>query len=444
MEDSFTVRVDKVFGSLGNTASSVSVNPSLWRLTDDEIKRQEWNRNKEEDEDEDGESEPSDYPSLNQDDSGPQPNNPETDVGETDLQELSDFEEEDEINGETKNHSTNTVDDEVWDVQSLIGRDCTLDYEEEEDEYDKVAVCREVAGDRLYMKDVKVADYGFDRLNTYGELPNTFHDVVRDPRANHMAAKLRLKEDAEAAGNIDSLQFAGNSVVQDVETEDLNQVEVDGYNPKSILKKRGSHIESHIDSKTEKRVRFRLNSECSTQNHEEQQASGASDLVSEPCSRDDVAAPQEASDLLEYSSGVPDYMKNPSKYTRYTFDSSEDMDEQSNQKAYMDLFHQLRKGNTENSLQDDTCSDIPKLVVFTPKKKPEDDFMVKTRNESLGDNSKKGLPLGVAEEDAQDSEVSAMEEDEPYIAIDKGSSSLQKPGRQYRSRTSTYADDTLT
>ncbi|CAI9755268.1 unnamed protein product [Fraxinus pennsylvanica] len=435
MEDNFKVRVDKVFGSLGNTASSLSVNPSMWRLTDDEIKRQEWNRNKEEEEEEDEaeveESGPSDYP----------PNKPETDVGahlKSDLQELSEFEEEDEINGEKKHHGTNSTDDEVWDVQSLIGRDCSLDYEEEEDKYDKVAVCREEVGDRLYMRDVKVAEYGFERLNTYGELPNTFQEVVRDPRANHMAAKLRLKEDAEAAGNIDSLQVADSSVALDVETEDLNHAELDAYNPKSILKKRGSHI----DSKSRKRVRFQLNHKCSTQNLEEQ-PSGASDLVSEPSSGDDVAASQEASDLSQYSSAVPDYLRNPSKYTRYTFDSSEDMDEQSNGKAYMDFLHQLRKGNTESSLQDDTCADIPKSIVFTPKKKPEDDLMVKRSNDSLGDDAKqKGLPIGVAEEDAQESEVSAMEEDEPHIGIDKGSSSLQKPGRQYRSRTSADADDT--
>ncbi|XP_022877166.1 uncharacterized protein LOC111395417 [Olea europaea var. sylvestris] len=431
MEDSFKVRVDKAFGSLGNTAPSLSVNPSLWRLTDDEIKRQEWNRNKEEEEDDDEdeveESGPTDYP----------PNNPETDVGahlESDLQELSDFEGEDEINGEIKRHGTDTGDDEVWDVQSLIGRDCTLDYEEEEDEYDKVAVCREEVGDRLYMRDVKVAEYGFERLNTYGELPDTFQDAVRDPRANHMAAKLRLKEDAEAAGNNDSLPVADNSVALDVETENLNHAELDGYNPKSILKKRGSHM----DQKPEKRVRFQLNHECSTQNLDEQ-----GDLVSEPYSGDNVAAPQDASDLSQYSSAVPDYLRNPSKYTRYTFDSSEDMDEQSNRKAYMDFFHQLRKGNTESSLQDDTCADILKSIVFTPKKKPEDDLMVKRRNESLGDNAKKkGLLIGVAEEDAQESEVSEMEEDEPYI--DKGSSSLQKPGRQYRSRISADADDNLT
>ncbi|CAA3009391.1 Hypothetical predicted protein [Olea europaea subsp. europaea] len=429
MDDSFKVRMDKVFGSLGNTASA---GHSLWRLTDDEIKRQEWNRNKEEDEDDNEESGPSDYPLEK----------PETDVGthlESDLQQLSDSEEEDEIDGETKHRSSNTVDDEVKDVQSLIGLDCTLDYEEEEDEYDKVAVCREEAGDRLYMRDLKVADYGFERPNTYGELPNTFRDVVRDPRANHMAAKLRLKEDEEAAGNIDSLPFADNSVALDVETEDLNQVALDSYNPKSILKKRGNHV----DSKSGKRVRFQLNSKGSTQNHEEQQSSGAGDLVLEPRSRDDDAAPQEAADLSQFSSGVPDYLKNPSKYTRYTFDSPEDMDEQSNRKEYMDFFHQLR-GNTESSSQDDTCADIPKSILFTPKKKREDDLMVKRRNESVGDSAKKkGFPIGVAEEDAQESEVSAMEEDEPYIANDKGNS-LQKPGRQYRSRTSACDDDNLT
>ncbi|KAI3453266.1 hypothetical protein Pfo_009929 [Paulownia fortunei] len=321
MEDSFRVRVDKVFGTLGgNTASSEGVSPSLWCLTDEEIERREWNRNKEEAEE--GEEGVESGPSVGRNQL------------ESDLQNLSDEEEEEdeEIDGEKKKRRRNnsisaeTSVDEYLDVQSNIGRDCTLDYEEEEDEYDKVAVGTEQTGDRLYMRDVKFADYGIQELNEYSELPNTFQAVARDPRANHTAAKIRLKEDAEAAGDFDTLQLSENSAAMNVETEDLKKGELDGDNPKPILKKR----ENLMDSRSQKRVRFMFDPKSSTQTHEDQQSSGASDLASDPCAKDDSAVPEQASDLSLYSSGVPDYVRNPSKYTRYTFNSSEDMDDQSN------------------------------------------------------------------------------------------------------------------
>ncbi|EPS68847.1 hypothetical protein M569_05921, partial [Genlisea aurea] len=75
--------------------------------------------------------------------------------------------------------------DEYFDVKSNIGRDCTLDYEEEEDEYDKVAVGTAESGDRLYMSFPAVDD-GVE-VNGYGELPTTFDSASRDPRANHAA-----------------------------------------------------------------------------------------------------------------------------------------------------------------------------------------------------------------------------------------------------------------
>ncbi|KAK6146571.1 hypothetical protein DH2020_020440 [Rehmannia glutinosa] len=214
MEDSFRVRADKVFGGLGgNTASSVGVSPSLWCLGDEEIERREWNRNKEDVEEGEGGGESGPSVVRNQLDS--------------DLQDLSDYQEEEEeeeeeeedeeIDGGKRKRRRNNTSiaetsvDEYLDVQSNIGRDCTLDYEEEEDEYDKVAVGAEQTGDRMYMRDVKYAEYGIHELNEYGELPNTFQAVVRDPRANHTAAKIRLKEDAEAAGNFDTLQLSDNS-----------------------------------------------------------------------------------------------------------------------------------------------------------------------------------------------------------------------------------------
>ncbi|KAG8365729.1 hypothetical protein BUALT_Bualt17G0002200 [Buddleja alternifolia] len=408
MEDNFRVRVDKIFGSLGNeTASSLSnstPSSSLWCLTDQEKERRKWNRNKEEEEEDDEAGVVSD-------------------LGLGDVQEEEEEEDEDEIEeigedggGGVDNKRMVVVDEDDWDVESNIGRDCTLDFEEEEDKYDKVAAGMEQTGDRLYMKDVKFDDYGTHELNTYGELPSSYQAVVRDPRANHEAAKIRLKEDAEAAGNFDTLHIFDTSVAaKNVESEHYKTGDVNVDNPKPILKKR----ENSVESRSQKRVRFMFEG---TQNCEEQQRN---DLASETCSRNDDAVQQQ--DRNSY--GVPDYVKNPSKYTHYTFDSSADMDEQSNQKAFTDLFHYLRERNTVDSSF--SCDDIPKSVVFTPKRKPEDESIPKFSESNV---EKKGCwSIGVTAEDA-------MEEDEPPCLPPNKS---QKSGRQYRTRTNANIDDNL-
>ncbi|KAL3830640.1 hypothetical protein ACJIZ3_019442 [Penstemon smallii] len=424
MEDSFRVRVDKIFGSLGgggNTASSPEANPSLWSLTDEEIERRKWNRLNEEEEDDDDESGPSDL-------LDPLKSDLQLDEDEEELDE----EDEEEIDVEKKGKrrgDVTAISDEDWDVQSNIGRDCTLDYEEEEDEFDKVAVGTDQTGDRIYMKDVKVADYGIDEVSTYGELPNSFHVVTKDPRANHDAAKIRLKEDAEATGEFDTSQISDDSVATNVETVDVKKRERGGENPKPILKKR----DNMMDSRSQKRVRFLCDPKSSSQNEE-----GASALTSGPCSGHDGEVREQVPDLSQYTPGIPDYVRNPSKYTCYTLDSSDDMDDQSNKTAVMEFFQQLRNKSTDNASPVDTSVDIPKSITFTPKMKPKGDSIVK-RSESehnTGDNLKnKGWSVGFTAEDAQESDVSAMEEDEPSLPANMGSS-LLKPGRQYRARTS--------
>ncbi|GFP92567.1 hypothetical protein PHJA_001400900 [Phtheirospermum japonicum] len=417
MEDSFRVRADKVFGSLGgdNTASSVGVSSSLWCLGDEEIERREWNRNKdvvEEEGDMGVESRPVVVP------------NPI----ESDLQDLSDFEEEEEedevdegeIDGGKKKRRRNTITsvetsaDEYFDVQSNIGRDCTLDYEEEEDQYDKVAVGTNQTGDRIFMRDVQFGDY--DTLeNEYCELPNTLRAVIRDPRANHAAAKIRLQEDAEAVGNFD------NSAATNSKTEDLKRKELDCDNPKPILKKR----ENPMDSRSsQKRVSFVFDPESSSQAHEDRKISGDNDeLASEP---------EHAPDLSLYSPGVPDYLMNPSKYTRYAFDASDDMDDQSNRKAHMEFFDQLRKRNIDSPM-DEASFETPKSVVFMPRRKNEEGSIGK-RSESEGKS--KSWSFGLMAEDNGESEVFAMEEDEPCQAVDDEGRSSGRAGRRYRTRTS--------
>ncbi|XP_073316086.1 uncharacterized protein [Primulina huaijiensis] len=432
MEDSFRCRVDKTFGSLGSAAPSVAVSPSLWSLTDEEIERREWNRSKDIEEEEEEEDEDVDEP-------GPSAFRSQF---EADLREFDVRNEKDEkIDGDKPRRPIRDVEsvaDEHWDVQSNIGLDCTLDYEEEEDEYDKVAVGMETTGDRLYMRDIKFADYKVDELSTHTELPNSFQVAVRDPRANHMAAKIRLKEDAEAAGNFDSLQLSEKSVTTDSDVVELKNGDLDSDNLKSILKKR----ENLLESRSNKRVRFMFDLKSNTQNHDEQQPPGANDFASEACSKDDSAVPEQASDLLQDRPGVPDYIRNPSKYTRYSFDSSQDMDDQSNRKAYMDLFHYLKQKKSESSSLHDTSVDAPKSVIFTPKRKHYD-LMVEgneTKPHFGGHLKNKGRSIASTSVNSLENEVSAMDEDETFPAVDQGCT-FPKPGRQYRTRSTSVQLD---
>ncbi|KAH0969604.1 hypothetical protein GBA52_028530 [Prunus armeniaca] len=244
MEDTFRVRVGKVFGSLAGTPSSgpSSSLSSLWSLTDEEIEKREWNRDKDSPEPE-LELEPQPY-NLNS--KGDFSNELEKDL--LDLDEDVEEEEEDEEQqpSESANkHKPDDYNDEEWEIKSSIGLDCTLDYEEEEDGYDKVAVGKENAGDRLYMKDVN--DYGID-IDSQEEVPTSFKDFTRDPRANHLAAKIRLQQDAEAAAQIRlqedadaaqkivSLRVSGNNTPYAIAAEIITSE--DDTNLKSILKRK--------------------------------------------------------------------------------------------------------------------------------------------------------------------------------------------------------------
>ncbi|KAK6928593.1 tumor suppressing sub-chromosomal transferable candidate 4 [Dillenia turbinata] len=416
MEDSFRVRVDKIFGSLASSSSSSStsqpVNNSLWCLNDDEVEKIEWNRQKDSPDEPDSTPYPSSFDGFFADESFRNKNIAIASASqsqgedfrkqlETDLQDLDDGDEdededEDEDGKPSRGGSAafnrfakpDDHDDEEWDIRSHIGKDCTLDYEEEEDEYDKVAVGREKAGERLYMKAVR-DDEGF-------EVPNSFSGGFRDPRANHLAAKLRLKQDAQAVGAAES---------KDVDAP-----------PKSILKRKEREMGS---SKSQKRVRF--DSTCKTESAEESK---------------DVAM-EEAIMGKEWSSGVPDYIRNPSRYTHYTFDTINEMDEASNRQAYMDFLNLVRKSEEDASARQEV---LPKSVTFTPRRKAvEGDALVRSNQEqgSVDNHHKKAaFPVGIAAGDSVQSEACAMEveeEEEPTkIAQVKSSGS----GRQYRVRRS--------
>ncbi|PNT51333.1 hypothetical protein POPTR_002G238100v4 [Populus trichocarpa] len=426
MEDSFSARVEKAFGSLSSStvqtqqpSSSSSSISSLWRLTDEEIERNQWIRDRKEDSPE-IETQPQPYFNPER----PHDMDFKSDEIERDLDDLDDGEEE----SRASKLKPEDYNDEEWDIKKSIGLDCTLDYEEEEDHYDKVAVGREKAGDeRLYV--TAMEDYGID-IDSGNEIPSSFEDVARDPRANHLAAKIRLKEDAEAAKKMDSLR---------VTVKENTSVSDDG-NLKSILKRKkdfqldSKTIENDLDSKLRKRVRF--DPECKDGNDEEYD--GVEDTQMETTDSTEETIVYHFSP--DYPSGIPDHMRNPSKYTHYTFDSSTDVDEESNRGAYMDFLKMLQRAKNAELHPDDDPVDLSKPFTFIPKKKTgavtlTDNCIDSKQNwDDASEDFKlrRGVPLRIAAGDDLDTETCAMEEDKPETAADRTSS--QRPDRQYRTK----------
>ncbi|KAF8400070.1 hypothetical protein HHK36_015945 [Tetracentron sinense] len=425
MDDSFKVRVDRVFGSLASSKSSSL--RSSWSLTDEEVERREWNREKDSP---DREETPC---SSSFDGFFANERKISQRISRNARKELEDPDQDDEdeqLGGGSSSKSVERDDDnEDWEIRTSIGLDPTLDNEEEEDEYDKVALGRENAGDRLYMKDV--TDYGA-YLNSHNVLPDSFKDVARDPRANHLAAKIRLKEDKEG-GSFDSLQASDKTMPAAVGPKvDASE---DGGNLKSILKRKGNQT----DSKSQKRVRFdpACKDDCEEESEEDE------DFPMDTHSMETTTFSNDGSSLLQDAPGVPDYIRNPSKYTRYIFDSSSEVDEESNRRAYMDFLNLVKRSNTEELQPEDTSVDLPKSVTFTPKKKAGDATRANNSTEfkqNHEDACKKsmrrtGFLLGIAAGEVQESEACAMDEDESETTIADKMGSSRKPGRQYRTKT---------
>lgn len=295
--------------------------------------------------------------------------------------------------------------------------------QDEEDEYDKVAVGRENAGDRVYMSDI--TDYG-PHLNYHNILPDSFEEVktvARDPRANRLAARARLQEDKEAAGSFNLLQEIDDEMPTVADSEP--KATRDGGIVKPILKRK----DNLVDSKSRKRVKFNIG--C--KDHYEKESDQDQDNLM-VASMDNT----EASDQLsENVSQVPDYIRNPSKYTCYTLDSTIENDE-SNLHAYQDFCKTVASMSASVELENASCP--PKSVTFTPRKKAggptamDDGSEVKRCCEDSGVESAQRVihPVSIAAEEAQESEACAMEEDDLETArVEKG---FRKSDRKYRSK----------
>ncbi|KAL3370764.1 hypothetical protein AABB24_007681 [Solanum stoloniferum] len=383
-DESFRARVHKVFGCLSPSAS-------VWSLSDDDVEKKEWNRSalKQGKDDDDHNLCSSSYDEL--------------------------FKQKRRNIQNVINDDENRVDD-VWEIRSSIGLDSTLDNEEEEDEYDRVAEGRVDARDRLYMKNIVDQETSCDPPG---------HNICRDPRANHMAAQVRLKEDADAAEKCET-DFDGITLSGGQHSAKSLQ---DHCNVKPILKKARKSVNGEV--KSTKRVRF--DPGC------KDESDGASEL------KVSWAAPASANSTFEDNESissrlkVPDYVLNPSKYTCYSLDSpSELIDEPSQAFGY--VLEEVEKSKDDVVEQEtiDMSDTNPKSVVFVPRQKNTDAIgatgatvskgMIEDAcNESL---HPKGFPVCIAAGEAQRTE-DPMEEDMEARVAENNIVPL-KPERRYR------------
>lgn len=237
-------------------------------------------------------------------------------------------------------------DDEEREVREMVGMDCTLDFEDEEDEYDKVAVGIEGLHDRMFMSQVR--DFGASRQQL-NPLPTSFIEMrqaSRDRRANHKAALARLEEDdreaATRAAKESSQATEEFKTEEKVENPSVRQdnvgeaMDVDGdgrrEEPMQEVKNETVNLVSSLvreghQRKPGKRVKFSVDETPSTR------IDDMTIVVSDPVPSCASTRSAVLSTPNRYSK-VPDYVKNPSKYIHYTLDWSEEDEEQANMAAF--------------------------------------------------------------------------------------------------------------
>ncbi|XP_021861480.1 uncharacterized protein [Spinacia oleracea] len=429
MDDkAFSERVKKTFGSLFATLepSPKSLSNPLWSLTDSQVEKKEWRR----DIDTSRDSNPcsssfDDFLSHARKNSRKNLSNYRKELKDDGIEGLDDVDDEEEED-EEEEEEAEKVDLNDWDVKGSIGLDSTLDNEAEEDTFDKVALGRENAGDRLYMGDVTGShDSHFGVLD---ELPGAV-GILRgkDPRANRQAARIRLKEDdAEAAA-----AQAEHKPEQSPSTADrdsaMSTEGVVGKLLKPILKRK----ECESTSKPAKRVRF--DPVCLSNDK-------AAGEVPSNMTWEKTITEVIGSESNKSASRVPDYIQNPSKYTCYTLDSTDEMGSKSNTGAYLEFVEMMKAKNVMSEPDSDVSTDLPKSVTFIPKKKSDTTKggFSEASQEKGGDTKcppTQSTFLDVVAEE-QETEVGDMEVDEPESAETSAGSDrgimFKKQGRQYR------------
>lgn len=312
--------------------------------------------------------------------------------------------------------------DEEEGVRVNIGLDPTLDREEEEDKYDREAFGREDAADRVYMHDIM--DDGIN-MSINSIVPDLLDDSIeevyrssKDPRADIRAASARLREDDGSAKDGAS-HFAARA--KELPTAGMQMKKaVEDVNVKPILKRK----EEQADLKPRKRVRF----DASVKDPESDMLEHDEDSPMVPQSMD-VVTEKDSTPTPSESPGVPDYVRNPSKYTRYTLDIPESNDA-SNRRALADL-HDLLGKSDPNKIHSETPVEIPSSVTFIPRKKSVDAMAVDEGPRTSDSNSSViGMVAGASDETDQ---CEMDEDDSRASATPQMPTNSKLSSRRYRS-----------
>jgi len=293
--------------------------------------------------------------------------------------------------------------------------------QEEEDKYDREAFGREEAADRVYMHDIM--DDGIN-MSINSIVPDLLDDSIeevyrfkKDPRADMRAASARLREDYGSAKDGDSHYAAQAKEFPNVGVQTKKTVEE--VNVKPILKRK----EEQADLKPRKRVRFDAN----VKDRESDMFEHDEDSPMVPQSMD--VATEESTSTLSASPGVPDYVRNPSKYTCYTLDVPESNDD-SNRTALADLHDQLGRSDP-NRTHSETPVEIPSSVTFIPRKKSVDALAVDEGPRAIDSNSSViGMVAGASDEPDQ---CEMDEDDSKSSSTPQMHTNSKASSRRYRS-----------
>lgn len=285
--------------------------------------------------------------------------------------------------------------------------------------FDKVAMGWENADDRIYMRDA--TDHGTG-LNSHNVLSQS-HGGAEDPQINHFAAQIGLEEGEAEAQNFDSSQSCCNT------TYDVKEPRSQGSGHgvvKSILKRKGDTTinQSH------KRVKFDL----SKNDYNEAPTRAADACLLE------IEVSEDDSLLTGNTGALPDYVLNPSKYTHYTLDSS-DVIEDSKSQACVELLEQMKRSKA-NELDLElkyNAVDLPKSVTFIPKKKVCDAKVADCSSQKKiqdtgckGSLHQTGFPIGIAAGEVHQTDT-GIDEGPDRIPADK-SLGFKNPNRHYRTK----------
>lgn len=503
METNFNGRVDQVFGGLIQSPSD----RRGWRLSDEQIQKRQWRR-------EEADSAREEIPCASSFSGGfmsaakrcGNANRPRV---QNSWEGNFDSDDEQEIGeGNSGDNAEEDGDGEAAErlMRSVVGMDSTLDHEDEEDEYDKVALGREDAGERTYMREIM--DVG-PKVNSHNALPRSLYELKhswRDPRANHYAASTRLKEDDEEAAAhpdtdtvmVDKLNLDEEEEGRKLNDEKENKKLEDTINGiarkdeigslllqevkprielKSIMKVKQNQIESQqvlesepspleqatgvpgvctppFDSfmqKTKKRVRFELGSKGDPAELEPKHddIEGVNSRK-RPSIRGAISSDSVQDDYL----GVPDYVKNPSKYRHYTLDWSNEDSDTMNMQAFKDFSQLVKPSGSAASTQLDNSAELPRSVTYIPRKKAacfekmrensDHTINCQTTEEVSSENSNRPaiIPVSIAASQATEIELPTVinaEGEFEELNTKNRNAGLQKT-RQYRSRAKAYEE----